>query len=194
MRRALVITASVLAFALPVSAQWGGGAAQAGANAYCGARAAGKSHKQASRAATNALVNGMGGNFSSNIATIVTGGGAMRDSMAYLIQQQCPDLYFNDEAQIKVPDKPKEQADWEKYCLDNPWLKECGGQNPGKVACPGCEDPIPAKGEVKVEQAPRQATPAEIKASKQKWDKRMAEQFCMKAADFAGCMKYKMSQ
>ena len=195
MRRVVLVAISCLSFASPVSAQWGGGAAQAGATAYCGARAAGKSHRQANNAAMTALVTGMP---RPSISTIVVGGGAMRDSMTYLIKQQCPSYFFNNSTGPQRPAKSKEEAEWDSYCFDNPWLKECGGQNPAGSPCVGCggkPGEFPKKGEIKPDKSPPpKATQAEIKASQRNWDKRMAEQFCMKAADFTGCMKYKMAE
>jgi hypothetical protein len=190
----------LLAVATPAQAQWGGDASQAGATAYCGARFSGKNHKQASRAATNVLVNSMGGSFSSNIATIVTGGGAMRDSMNYLIQQQCPGYFNNDSAAAQMPPpRPSDQQEWHKYCSDNPWLKECGGQNPSATSCPDCsrtnvpsgQSPLPAKGEIKTQPQKTVITtaPGPTGTSKQE-----AHRLCSKVADYAGCMKYQLTQ
>ena len=90
-------TATAIALACPAQAQWGSGdGAQAGATAYCAARAAGKDDSQASRAASNAMVNGMSGSFTSNMATIITGGRVMRDSLRYLIQKQCPEFLISE--------------------------------------------------------------------------------------------------
>ena len=99
MRRLLATAAAALLLAEPAMAQWGSGdGSQAGATAWCAARAAGKTPQQASRAASNALANSMGGSFASNIATIITGGSTMKDSVEYLIRKQCPEyLYRNQE-------------------------------------------------------------------------------------------------
>jgi len=96
MRCLIAATAAAAILAGPAMAQWGGGdGAQAGATAWCAARAAGKSPDQASWAASNTLVNSMGGGFASNIATIITGGRTIRDSLEYLIRKQCPEYLYS---------------------------------------------------------------------------------------------------
>ena len=99
MLKLLTATAAAVLLGGPAMAQWGGGdGSQAGATAWCAARAAGKSPDQASWAASNALVNSMGGGFASNIATIITGGRTMRDSLEYLIRKQCPEYLHGTES------------------------------------------------------------------------------------------------
>ena len=94
--RQVLIALAVGIVAMPASAQWGGGdGAQAGATAYCAARAAGKDDEQAARAATNAIATSMGGSFASNIATIVVGGRTMWQSVYYLASKQCPQYSRN---------------------------------------------------------------------------------------------------
>ena len=92
----LLLVVSVLFIALPSRAQWGGGdGAQAGATAYCAARAAGKDDKQATWAASRALVTSMGGGLASNLATITVGGRTMWESVYYLASKQCPQYSRN---------------------------------------------------------------------------------------------------
>lgn len=94
--RQVLIAVAVGFVAMPAHAQWGGGdGAQAGATAYCAARAAGKDDKQATRAATNAIATSMGGNFASNLATILVGGTTMWQSVFYLASKQCPQYSRN---------------------------------------------------------------------------------------------------
>ena len=103
--RQLLLAATLVIASGPAMAQWGGGdGSQAGATAWCAARAAGKSSAQASRAASNALVNSMGGSFASNIATIITGGSTMRDSLEYLIRKQCPEYLDNNQGAQSTAD------------------------------------------------------------------------------------------
>lgn len=194
--RLLLTAATVLTIAVPAHAQWGGGdGAQAGATAYCAARAAGKNDNQASRAASNALANSMTGSFSSNMATIITGAGTMRESLKYLIQRQCPeDLSAGSEA------KPAKQlTSWENYCLDNPWLKECGGQNSDKI--PGVAgNQIPPEGSIPSESVkglPVQNKPAKSTVANGKQAGNIevkAHNDCLKAADYAGCMRYQLKK
>tara|TARA_Y100000385_G_scaffold265054_1_gene298980 strand:+ start:74 stop:835 length:762 start_codon:yes stop_codon:yes gene_type:complete len=125
MNRPLLVFVGLLTFGSPASAQWGGGGAQVGATAYCASRSAGKNHNQAARAANNALVNSMGGNFSSNIATIITGGSAIRDSMLYLVKQQCPDLYYGTAVQSNPGNSSYPDKYYSSYCNSNPWEDDC---------------------------------------------------------------------
>jgi len=186
----------LLAFlAVPAHAQWGGGdGAQAGATAYCAARAAGKDDRQATRAASNALVNGMTGSFGSNIATIITGGSAMNDSLKYLIQRQCPE-YLSTGVEGKFV---KQLTSWQNYCFDNPWLRECGGQNPEKV--PGVagiqippEGSIPAETLKPLSAQNKSAKPSVPQAKPVPNIEVKAHNTCIKAADYAGCMKYHLA-
>ena len=123
-----LLTATVAAVLLggPAMAQWGGGdGSQAGATAWCAARAAGKSSSQASRAASNALVNSMGGSFASNIATIITGGSTMRDSLEYLIRKQCPEYLGDSQGSQTAPKSELDDPKHPSYCNWNPWANEC---------------------------------------------------------------------
>jgi hypothetical protein len=133
MRRLLTATAAVVALlGGPAMAQWGGGdGSQAGATAWCAARAAGKSPDQASWAASNALVNSMGGGFASNIATIITGGRTMRDSLEYLIKKQCPEYLYSVQST-----NPSATNDY-KNDLNSYWTAENCSKYPdvGKESC-----------------------------------------------------------
>jgi hypothetical protein len=92
----LLLIAIAFFIPLPSWGQWGGGdGAQAGATAYCAARAAGKDDKQATWAASRALVTSMGGGFTSNLATITVGGRTMWESVYYLASKQCPQYSRN---------------------------------------------------------------------------------------------------
>ena len=122
----LLIAAAVFIASGPAMAQWGGGdGSQAGATAWCAARAAGKSPTQASRAASNALVNSMGGSFASNIATIITGGSTMRDSLEYLIRNQCPEYLGDSQGSQTAPKSELDDPKHPSYCKWNPWAPEC---------------------------------------------------------------------
>ena len=72
-------------------AEWGGGTASTAASAYCGARAAGLSQREASRRASQVATGSMTGSFESNIATILTSKQGMRDAINFQIEQQCPE-------------------------------------------------------------------------------------------------------
>ena len=201
--RRFLIAAAVLTVSMPVQAQWGGGdGAQAGATAYCAARAAGKDDNQASRAAANALSNSMTGSFSSNIATIITGGGAMRDSLRYLISKQCPE-YVNTPGDSS-PGQVKATLDqWTpELCAKYPDVgKNYCAQNvasPGANACPeggaskACQVSVPEQKAVSdVAPAPGSSKKSvEVKKNSEK----VAHGICLKAADYAGCMKYQLEK
>ncbi len=183
--RQLVIALAVGFMTMPAHAQWGGGdGAQAGATAYCAAKAAGKDDPQASRAASNALANSMTGSFTSNIATIITGGRTMRDSIKYLIQQQCPQYLGGATAPAPVAPKPTNPDEYIRWCEDNPWLKECGGQDPARIqSVYGLEKSSAQTPPVNNLQK-GQSSAAEAKANA----------ICIKAVDYAGCMKYQLSK
>jgi len=189
--RRLLIAAAVLTVSMPAQAQWGGGdGAQAGATAYCAARAAGRDDRQATRAASNALVNGMTGSFSSNIATIITGGSAMNDSLKYLIQRQCPELLTGGSTNsVPVQARPTDPAALESWCNKNPWEKECGGQNPDKATCYGCVEQAKPVAPVISNAAKSAAIPVS-----QKKTETAAHNVCLKAADYSGCMKYQLAK
>jgi hypothetical protein len=127
MRYLLTATAAAAALlAGPAMAQWGGGdGSQAGATAWCAARAAGKSPDQASWAASNALVNSMGGGFASNIATIITGGRTMRDSLEYLIRKQCPEYIGGDGGAQTAAKSELDDPSHPSFCNWNPWATKC---------------------------------------------------------------------
>jgi len=126
--RQLLIAAAVFIVSGPAMAQWGGGdGSQAGATAWCAARAAGKSPAQASRAASNALANSMGGSFASNIATIITGGSTMRDSLEYLIRKQCPEYLGEIQGSQTAPNSELDDPKHPSHCKWNPWANECKG-------------------------------------------------------------------
>jgi hypothetical protein len=169
----------------PAHAQWGGGdGAQAGATAYCAARAAGNDDRQASRAAANAMANSMTGSFTSNIATIITGGRAMRDSIKYLIQQQCPQYLGGEPAPTPVAPKPTDAAAYSRWCEDNPWLKECGGQDSNKIQSVYGKEHQPSLARPTKDSQARPSAAAESKANA----------ICLKAVDYSGCMKYQLSK
>ena len=125
MLKLLTATAAAVLLGGPAMAQWGGGdGSQAGATAWCAARAAGKSPDQASWAASNALVNSMGGGFASNIATIITGGRTMRDSLEYLIRKQCPEyLGSGTGVPSATPSETKGVEGKDLWCI--PWAENC---------------------------------------------------------------------
>ena len=127
MRRLLTATAAAVALlGGPAMAQWGGGdGSQAGATAWCAARAAGKNPNQASWAASNALVNSMGGGFASNIATIITGGRTMRDSLEYLIRKQCPEFIGGDGGAQTAAKSELDDPSHPSFCNWHPWATEC---------------------------------------------------------------------
>ena len=136
--RQLLIAAAVFIVSGPAMAQWGGGdGSQAGATAWCAARAAGKSPAQASRAASNALVNSMGGSFTSNIATIITGGSTMRDSLEYLIRKQCPE-YLDDNQATQSDSTGDSKNDANSF-----WTSEMCAKYPdaGKENCKATTEP-----------------------------------------------------
>jgi hypothetical protein len=152
MPRLLVLVAVFLA-AAPVRAQWGGGdGAQAGATAYCAARAAGKDHKQASRAASSALSTSMTGGFAANIATIIVGGRNMWQSVYYLAKQQCPQ--YAQHSGVQLDSLNPDGVDWMQK------------GSSAYYSDPGAEAP----------------------PSEEPHDK------CLRAADYAGCMKFQMSE
>ena len=188
---------------VPAYAQWGGGdGAQAGATAYCAARAAGRDDNQASRAAANALSNSMTGSFSSNIATIITGGSAMRDSLKYLISKQCPE-YVNTPGDSSASQSKATLDQWTpELCAKYPDVgKNYCAQNvasPSAIGCPeggasnGCQVSVPEQ------KAASDAAPAPGSSKKsvdnKKNSEKVAHGICLKAADYAGCMKYQLAK
>jgi hypothetical protein len=144
MLKLLTATAAAVLLGGPAMAQWGGGdGSQAGATAWCAARAAGKSPDQASWAASNALVNSMGGGFASNIATIITGGRTMRDSLEYLIRKQCPEyLGSGTGVPSATPSETKGVEGKDLWCI--PWAENCtesGAKSTDKSGMP-CDKAI----------------------------------------------------
>ena len=82
---AAAITVCCLGNDYPAKAQWGGGASMA-APTYCGARAQGMSHRQASDKAMWVLVN------SADITTALGSGRAMKAGLEYQIRAMCPEF------------------------------------------------------------------------------------------------------
>jgi hypothetical protein len=81
------------------------------------------------RAASNALVNSMGGSFASNIATIITAGSTMRDSLEYLIRKQCPEYLGDSQGSQTAPKSELNDPKYSSYCNLNPWANECKNTN-----------------------------------------------------------------
>lgn len=120
----------MLLFPLPVMAQWGYDPAQSAATAYCAARAAGKSHKQAENAARNAVVNATSGSFSDQLGAVLFGGRQAMQNAGYLAQRMCPELYGGGDTparQVQPVKQPTTPEETERFCGENPWLKQCGG-------------------------------------------------------------------
>ena len=127
------LAALTLIAAPAAQADWGGGTAQTAASAYCGARAAGQSQRQASKAAHAVMAGGMSGGFTSNIATIITSGKSMKHAINFQIQQMCPEYSdsssssarsFNAEAASQLADAFREAgssvpAEKNKACADS---------------------------------------------------------------------------
>ena len=102
MKRFIAIAATAICCMgneIPAQANWGGGSSTTAAAAYCGARAQGKSQKQASDQAMSVLVRSMNGNFTSNVATIIGGAKDMTTAVDYQISQMCPEFYGSGNAQ-----------------------------------------------------------------------------------------------
>ena len=87
------LAALTLITAPAAHAQWGGGAPQSAAAAYCASRAAGNSHNKAGKDARWMLSGGMQGNFSSNMATVFTSGRQMMQTTGYMAKQMCPEYF-----------------------------------------------------------------------------------------------------
>ena len=201
MRRSL-LAAAVLTVSMPAQAQWGGGdGAQAGATAYCAARAAGKDEAQASRAASNALVNSMSGSFASNIATIITGGNTMNDSLRYLIAKQCPEYIY--QPGIPMSNETKEVKFPPEVCAKDPSLASWSAcqNNSASSTTTTCSEGSSSK---ECQQKPSEQKPASnvaptaasVKKSEttNKNAEKAAHGTCLKAVDYAGCMKYQLSK
>ena len=89
MRRLLLLA---LVCVIPsAQAEWEGGTASTAASAYCNARAAGLSQKEASRRALQIATGSMTGSFESDTATILTRIQEMREATIFQIEQQCPE-------------------------------------------------------------------------------------------------------
>ena len=137
MRRLLTATAAAaVLLGGPAMGQMGGGdGAQVGANAYCGARAAGRSHEQAQSSASWAMsANMQGGSLSSGIASIIVGGRSQIESMNYLITKQCPELLSSVRAQQQITAPGPSQLNVEQTEYGGIGVKlQCWLKN-GKVA------------------------------------------------------------
>jgi hypothetical protein len=72
-------------------AQWQGGAAQQAAAAYCSSRAAGSDHAKAERDARWMLTNSLGGDFASQMVSVMTSGRQMMQATGYIVRQMCPE-------------------------------------------------------------------------------------------------------
>ena len=103
MKLLTALAALTLIAAPAAQADWGGGTAQTAASAYCGARAAGQSQSQASKAAHAVMAGGMRGSFTSNIATIITSGKSMKHAVNFQIQQMCPEYFGGSSGDSSFP-------------------------------------------------------------------------------------------
>ena len=135
-----LLTATAAAAALlggPAMAQFGGGdGAQVGANAYCGARAAGRSHEQAQSSASWAMsINMQGGSLSSDIASLIMGGRSQIESMNYLIGKQCSEYLGAGTGAQTAPKSELDDPSHPSFCNWHPWAIECKDKAfvPGKM-------------------------------------------------------------
>jgi len=149
------------------------------------------------RTMPGALGSGIGAGLASGIAMGMQLR-RMKGDIQAVINQNCPGSEAAAPSNAtQKPSQNKESADWQNYCFDNPWLKECGGQNTTDTTCPGCggkEVNFPAKGEIQPEPQkltnPSQKPEPSTNADKLK--KQSAHQKCSKVADYSGCMKYNL--
>ena len=127
----------LLLLPLPAIAQWSYDPAQAAATAYCAARSAGRTHKQAEGAARNAVVNATGGSFSDQVGAVLFGGRQVMQSAGYLAQKMCPELYGESlvpPAQIRQDSMSPEKASrlgGEAFNPESPPLSQYSGGSEG---------------------------------------------------------------
>ena len=101
------IPAALLAACLlstPAAAQWNYDPATAAATAYCAARDAGRTVKQADNAAAEAMAMAAGGGVSSSIATILVGGKGAMERARYVARQMCPQWFETPMPTFPLPD------------------------------------------------------------------------------------------
>jgi hypothetical protein len=175
---------------LPALAQWQGGAAQGAAQTYCASRSFGKSHDQANNDVSKFLAS------SGTMVNVLMSGYQIVQTTYYLAKQQCPEYFSTGGTATPV----KQLTSWQNYCADNLWLKECGGQNPDKVPGFGFsqippEGSIPAAKPLNPLPAQSQSVkPAMSTATKVSAQEAKAHNTCLKAVDYAGCMKYQLTK
>ena len=194
MRLATCMSAAIVSFSLtsnsPALAQWQGGAAQGAAQTYCASRSFGKSHDQANNDVSKFLAS------SGTMVNVLMSGYQIVQTTYYLAKQQCPEYFSTGGTATPV----KQLTSWQNYCADNLWLKECGGQNPDKVPGFGFsqippEGSIPAAKPLNPLPAQSQSVkPAMSTATKVSAQEAKAHNTCLKAVDYAGCMKYQLTK
>jgi len=154
------------------------------------------------RTIPGALGSGIGAGIASGIAVGMELR-RMKVDIQTVINQNCPgdESRPDSGASVKAPPN-KNSTEWEDFCFRNPWLKECGGQNPNKTTCPGCgvnEVNFPAKDTIPPQQKEesRPTVPVHQQQTVSGSDeqrKKAAHQKCAKVTDYAGCMKYTLSE
>ncbi len=110
------LAALTLITAPAAHAQWGGGAPQSAAAAYCASRAAGNSHNKADKDARWMLSGGMQGGFASNMATVLTSGRQMMQTTGYMAKQMCPEHFGSTSAStISVDEAAATALSWGEF-------------------------------------------------------------------------------
>ena len=87
-----LLLAALLAAPAPAVAQWRYDPVQSMAVAYCSARAAGQSEREAIAAANNASLQSMGGGFMNQLFGVITQTRAQWQQARFVISRMCPEL------------------------------------------------------------------------------------------------------
>ena len=179
---------------------------QYGASAWCGARQRGASIEKANRQMRSAMSSSMvmgSGDFASQIVGLLNSRDAMQSSINYHIQQMCPGLVYDNSPRTPAP-KPeaiykssratssclkaieKYDCRYAKYLEANPHMQDWVNSNPEMAR----KEALRLKA-VDADEIGAEAKQVEI--SPPQAEKADAEETCLKAADYKGCMEYNKS-
>ena len=128
----IVLAATVLVSGSSPSYAFGS-PAEAGAVAWCGARSRGASVDEANRQLRKTMASEimMSTSFASGLVGLLNNRQGLQSQIDYHISKMCPDQ-LNEGINSGVNANTNANPDY-RSCSWNPWLKECGGQDPGKI-------------------------------------------------------------
>jgi len=161
----------------------------AGVAAWCGARRGGASIDEANKQLRRSMSAQymMSTDFASAIVGILGNRQGMQSQIEYRISRDCPQYQYGDSP--VQPSKPTDEpsspmhAENEKFCWDNPWSKKCGGA--------GSEADIK---NIETQPTSKVKESGLINAMTKQDGKKMKQAHlnCLKAKDYAGCMKFQL--